>query len=141
MEEYTTNSLEETYALGSNLAQRLETGDCVALVGQLGAGKTAFVRGVAMGLGIADERLVSSPTYVLVQEYPARVPMYHVDLYRLSDPQAETANLAINEMLAEGIVLIEWADRAEDELPRPLWRIEISIIGEMSRLYEVTRIE
>jgi tRNA threonylcarbamoyladenosine biosynthesis protein TsaE len=89
---------------------------------------------------VDDERLVSSPTYVLVQEYPARVPVYHVDLYRLADPRAELADLAIDEMLADGVAIIEWADRAGDELPRPHWRVEITIAGESSRRFTVTRV-
>ena len=141
MEEFQTDSPEQTYELGRRLAERLGAGDCVALVGPLGAGKTALVRGIALGLGLDDERMVSSPTFVLVQEYPARVPVYHVDLYRLSAPEAELDELGIFEMLEDGVVLIEWADRATPALPHPRWRIEIIPTGDESRLFQLTRVD
>ncbi len=112
METVQTSSVEETLDFGRRFAERLKVGDCVALIGQLGAGKTALARGIAMGLGLSDERIVSSPTFVLVQEYPTRPKLFHIDLYRLSQPEIELADLGLDEMLAEGIVLIEWADRA-----------------------------
>ena len=134
MEEFHTTSPQATEELGRQLARRLAPGDCVALVGELGAGKTVLVRGIAAGLGLADRRLVSSPTFVLVQEYPARMPVYHIDLYRLAKPTAELASLGIDEMLASGgVVLIEWADKAQEALPRPRWQIEIGLSGRRSR--------
>ncbi|MFA6133348.1 MAG: tRNA (adenosine(37)-N6)-threonylcarbamoyltransferase complex ATPase subunit type 1 TsaE [Phycisphaerae bacterium] len=141
MEEFRTNSPQATQELGRTLAGRFARGDCIALVGQLGAGKTVLVRGIAAGLGLADEHLVSSPTFVLVQEYPATVPLYHIDLYRLGDAAAELGGLGIDEMLTEGVVLIEWADRAGSRLPRPHWRIEIAIAGRRSRRLTVGRID
>ena len=140
-ETFETAGLAETCALGRRLARRLGVGDCVALVGELGAGKTALVRGLAVGLGLKDQRLVSSPTYVLVHEYPARLPVYHLDLYRLTVPEAELAELGLREMLADGVVLIEWADRAERALPRRHWRIDIEITGEDDRRFTLRRIE
>jgi tRNA threonylcarbamoyladenosine biosynthesis protein TsaE len=139
-ETFETFSLAETYDLGRQLAQRLGVGDCMALVGGLGAGKTALVRGLAIGLGVEDERLISSPTYVLVHEYPGRVPVYHLDLYRLTLPDAELADLGLREMLADGVVLIEWADRARDALPRHRWRVDIEITGEQERRFTVRRL-
>ena len=107
----------------------------------LGAGKTVLVRGIAAGLGLGDERLVSSPTYVLVHEYPADVPLYHVDLYRMADPAAELAGLGLDEMLADGVVVIEWADRAGGALPQPRWEIDIEIVAERGRRFAVRRVE
>ncbi len=141
MEVFETNSPEATYSLGEKLAEKFSIGDCVALVGTLGAGKTALVRGIAKGLGLDDERLVSSPTFVLVQEYPGRMPIYHVDLYRLAMPEAELPDLGIDEMLTDGVVLIEWADKATAALPHPRWQIEISPIGAESRRLELSRID
>ncbi|MHC4562850.1 MAG: tRNA (adenosine(37)-N6)-threonylcarbamoyltransferase complex ATPase subunit type 1 TsaE [Planctomycetota bacterium] len=141
METFTTNSPEATAELGRQLAQRFGQGDCVALVGQLGAGKTVLVRGLALGLGLADERLVTSPTFVLAQEYPGRVPIFHVDLYRMASAEDEVGDLAIDEMLAEGVAVVEWADRAEAMLPRPHWRIDIEVTGEMERRFGLTRID
>ncbi len=146
-ETFETNCPEETIALGERLARRWSVGDCVGLVGQLGAGKTVLVRGIARGMGIRDERLVSSPTYVLVQEYPARVPVFHVDLYRLpaagaagTGADAEIEQLGLEEMLAAGVVLIEWADRAAEALPRPRWEVAIEAISETRRRFSLRRL-
>jgi len=139
-ESFQTRGPAATAALGRRLARRLRRGDCVALIGELGAGKTALVRGLAGGLGLADGRLVSSPSYVLVQEYPADVTVYHLDLYRLADPSAELGDLGLDEMLADGIALIEWADRAADALPRPRWEIRIDITGADKRTFTVRRV-
>ncbi|MBI5723829.1 MAG: tRNA (adenosine(37)-N6)-threonylcarbamoyltransferase complex ATPase subunit type 1 TsaE [Planctomycetes bacterium] len=136
-EKYRTSSLAGTLRLGRKLAARLAIGDCVGLVGALGAGKTALVRGIASGLGLADQRMVSSPTFVLVQEYPGRMPVFHLDLYRMSYPRAELADLGLDEMLGQGIVLVEWADRAADVLPNRRWRIDIEITGRKSRTFSV----
>jgi len=141
MERYRTDSADETVALGKRLAGRLDVGDLVAVEGELGAGKTVLVRGIALGLGLADERMVSSPTYVLVQEYAGRVTVFHVDLYRLRGGAEEVEDLALAEMLAEGVVLVEWADRAGGALPRPHWRVVIRPTGVRSREITVERIE
>jgi len=140
-ETFRTRGAAGTVALGRRLAKRLGPGDCVALIGGLGAGKTVLVRGIAAGLGLADERWVSSPTFVLAHEYPADVPVHHLDLYRLSSPQAELAGLGIEEMLADGVVLIEWADRAGSALPRRRWQIDIEITARTGRRFTVRRIE
>jgi tRNA threonylcarbamoyladenosine biosynthesis protein TsaE len=140
-ETHETNSPEETYAFGSKFAQRLGVGDCVALIGGLGAGKTALTRGLADGLGLDDTRLVSSPTYVLVQEYIGRTPIFHLDLYRMVDPGAELADLGLGEMIEEGVTIIEWADRAPEALPKNRWEITIAITAESSRRFTVTHLE
>ena len=139
MEAFETDSPEATELLGKSLAERLEVGDCVAIVGQLGAGKTVLVRGIAMGLGLGDAKLVSSPTYVLVQEYPAKMTVYHLDLYRINDSR-EITELGLSEMLDDGVVLIEWADRAGKYLPRSRWRIDIEMTGLENRRFELQRI-
>ena len=122
-EEVTTDSESGTSAAGERLARRLAAGDVVLLFGELGAGKTAFVRGLARGLG-AEPDDVSSPTFTLVQEYRGgRLPLYHVDLYRLEP--AEIADLGLDEMIdGDGVVAIEWADRWRD---RPNDAIEVTI--------------
>ena len=141
METFETKSVAGTVGLGRRLARRLGAGDCVALTGELGAGKTVLVRGIAEGLGLTDRRMVSSPTFVLVQEYPARVPIYHIDLYRLTSPGEELADLGIEEMLSGGVVLVEWADRAGQALPRPRWAVRIEITGPHERRFTVERVE
>jgi tRNA threonylcarbamoyladenosine biosynthesis protein TsaE len=140
MESYITNDVEQTHELGVQFASRLGVGDCVALVGDLGAGKTAFVRGVAKGMGVADPRAVSSPTFVLMQEYHGRTMVYHLDLYRLSAPAEELRELGLDELLADGVVLIEWAERAGNALPRPRWQITVEHLGPDSRRFTIERI-
>jgi tRNA threonylcarbamoyladenosine biosynthesis protein TsaE len=140
-ESFETRSLRGTASLGRKLAGRFGVGACVALTGDLGAGKTALVRGIAMGLGLDDERMVSSPTFVLVQEYEGDVPIYHLDLYRLTAPEGELVELGVDEMLEDGVVLIEWAERAGESLPRPRWDIRIDITGPRSRRFHVARVD
>jgi len=139
-EVHETRSVRGTLAWGRALAERLGRGDCVALSGELGAGKTALVRGIAVGLGLGDARRVSSPTYVLVHEYAADLPIYHLDLYRMADPAVELAELGLDEMLEDGVVLIEWADRAAGALPVPRWEIDIEMTGERRRRFRARRV-
>ena len=104
-----TSSEPETAAAGARLAESLQPGDVVLLYGELGAGKTAFTRGLAEGLGVqADD--VSSPTFTLIQEYRGRLTLYHVDLYRLAEQEVD--DLGLEELvLGDGVVVIEWAER------------------------------
>src|SRR5271156_5023647 len=112
-----------TMALGHRLGECLCPGSVIALIGQLGAGKTHFVRAVAEGLGLKNSLIVSSPTFVLIQEYPARLPVYHFDAYRLQNPQ-DFADLGVHEYFSgEGVCLVEWADRVETTLPAEHLRI------------------
>jgi tRNA threonylcarbamoyladenosine biosynthesis protein TsaE len=109
----TTRSEAETAAAARDVAARLGAGDVVLLFGDLGAGKTAFVKGIAEGLGVPGDQ-VSSPTFTLVQEYRGgRLPLFHVDLYRLDDPR-EVDDLGLDEIAADGVLAIEWAEK----LPR-----------------------
>lgn len=110
-----TSGEAETAAAGAQLAPALRIGDVVLLSGELGAGKTAFVRGLARALGVPEED-VTSPTFTLVQEYRApHTVLFHVDLYRLSPREVE--DLGLDEMTGEGIVAIEWPDRWVDPPP------------------------
>ncbi len=128
---------EATRAFGHRLAGLLFPGAVVALVGPLGAGKTQLVRAVAEGLGLADGRGVSSPTFVLIQEYQARLPVYHFDAYRLRGP-AEFFDLGAHEYFeGRGVSLVEWADRVEPCLPPEHLRVSVSVTGEASRRFTV----
>jgi tRNA threonylcarbamoyladenosine biosynthesis protein TsaE len=128
---------QATRAFGHRLAGLLFPGAVVALVGPLGAGKTQLVRAVAEGLGIADGRGVSSPTFVLIQEYEARLPVYHFDAYRLRGP-AEFFDLGAHEYFeGKGVCLVEWADRVEPCLPAEHLRVRVSVTGESSRRFSV----
>jgi tRNA threonylcarbamoyladenosine biosynthesis protein TsaE len=125
--------LAATQAFGRWLGQRLWPGAVVALIGPLGAGKTQLVRAIAEGLGLADSRIVTSPTFVLMQEYPARLPIYHFDAYRLHR-EAEFADLGVYEYFqGGGVCLIEWADRVRGCLPAEHLCIMLETTGETSR--------
>src|SRR5438132_13542765 len=131
--EIIVSDLGGTEALGRRLAGVLFGGAVVALIGPLGAGKTHLVRAIAEGLGIADARVVSSPTFVLIQEYPARVPIYHFDAYRLRTP-AEFFDLGAHEYFeGNGVCLVEWADRVAACLPPDHLRITLTVTGETAR--------
>jgi tRNA threonylcarbamoyladenosine biosynthesis protein TsaE len=125
--------LAATQALGRRLGQLLFPGAVVALVGPLGAGKTHLARAVAEGLDTPDSRLVTSPTFVLIQEYPGRLPIYHFDAYRLAGP-GPFADLGAEEYLeGGGVCLIEWADRVAPCLPEEHLSITLRITGETAR--------
>ncbi len=126
-----THSEEETAGVAQALASRLTPGDVVLLSGNLGAGKTAFVRGLAEGLGI-DPGEVSSPTFTIVHEYRGgRLTLYHVDLYRLE--KAATEDLGLEEMgVADGVLAIEWPDRLTHALPGATM-VKIDIVDETTR--------
>lgn len=129
-------NLEETEAFGRRLGERLFPGATIALVGTLGAGKTHLVRAVAEGLG-ANPAAVSSPTFVLIQEYDGRLPVYHFDAYRLSTVR-EFAELGANEYFAgNGVCLVEWADKVEPTLPADHLRIAIDVLDEHRRRFHL----
>jgi tRNA threonylcarbamoyladenosine biosynthesis protein TsaE len=130
-----TGSEEETSDAGARFASSLQPGDVVLLHGDLGAGKTAFVRGLARGLGASPDE-VSSPTFTLVQEYHGRVTLYHVDLYRLQPK--EVPDLGLDEMTAgEAVVAVEWAERWA-EAPDSAWSITIASVGDSERRIAIT---
>jgi tRNA threonylcarbamoyladenosine biosynthesis protein TsaE len=119
-------SATEMQALGARLGQAMIIGDVVALSGQLGAGKTTFVQGLAEGLGVPADRHVASPTFALVNEHPGRVPLVHVDFYRIKDP-SELPELGIEEAYDQAATAIEWAERFPDWLPSDALHVVIEI--------------
>lgn len=122
----------ETERFGRAMAGVLEAGVVVGLVGGLGAGKTRLVRAVAEALG-AESGAIASPTFVLIHEYEARLPVYHFDTYRLDDPDAFDALGASEYFEGPGVCFVEWADRVADRLPTGAWRLEIEPTGPESR--------
>jgi tRNA threonylcarbamoyladenosine biosynthesis protein TsaE len=125
--------LAATEAFGRRLADLLFPGAVVALIGPLGAGKTHLVRAVALGLGVADSRVVTSPTFVLIQEYAGRLPIYHFDVYRLRG-ESDFSDLGVHEYFdGDGVCLVEWADRAAGVLPAEQLRIELEVVAETKR--------
>lgn len=130
-------SLADTERFGRQLGRHLFAGAVVALNGPLGAGKTHLVRAVAEGLGVADPRIISSPTFVLIQEYDARLPIYHFDAYRLQGDR-EFAELGAHEYLqGSGVCLVEWADRVAQALPADRLEVRLVIAGETARRVEL----
>jgi tRNA threonylcarbamoyladenosine biosynthesis protein TsaE len=139
MNHFTFTAADETDTarLGAALAEVLPGGTVVALCGTLGAGKTRLVQAVAEGLGI-DRRDVVSPTFVLIQEYHGRRSLYHIDAYRLRDENEFLALGADEYFESDGIVLIEWADRVQNSLPRERVDIHIEVTGENKRQFDVS---
>jgi tRNA threonylcarbamoyladenosine biosynthesis protein TsaE len=132
-----SQSRSDTQALGEQLGGLLQAGDIVCLYGELGSGKTVLSKGIAIGLGVADEDRVRSPSFVLIHRYQGRVPMYHADLYRLDGP-AEIADIGLRECLAgDGVAVIEWADKLEASLPSERLDIVLMHREEQTRLITV----
>jgi tRNA threonylcarbamoyladenosine biosynthesis protein TsaE len=130
-ETLVTHSPEETQAAGERLGARLEAGDVVACIGELGAGKTCFLQGLARGLGVEDD--VTSPTFVLVNQYRGRLPVYHVDAYR-TESLTELVDLGFEEMLhGDGVTVIEWADKLLPLLPPSTITVTITGLGDEPR--------
>ncbi|PWT82334.1 MAG: tRNA (adenosine(37)-N6)-threonylcarbamoyltransferase complex ATPase subunit type 1 TsaE [Blastocatellia bacterium] len=136
---FTTHSEAETAATGRELARNLSPGIVVLLYGDLGTGKTAFVRGMAEGLGLASDA-VSSPTFTLIQEYRGGpVPLFHADLYRLNDPR-EIDDLGLDEIAADGVLAIEWADKLARPAPNAI-RVTFDYIGETERIVTIETLD
>jgi len=132
--EFRAEGESQTRQLGRRLAACVIPGTVVALIGDLGAGKTRFVQAITESLGV-DRRDIRSPTFVLVHEYHGTVDVFHVDAYRLRDVD-EFQELGADEFLfSDGLCLIEWADRVADALPADRLQIEIKITGSSTRLF------
>jgi tRNA threonylcarbamoyladenosine biosynthesis protein TsaE len=128
-----TSSPEATRSLAERLGQLLQPGDVVALVGELGSGKTLFSQGLARGLGVPKTFYITSPTFAIINEYPGRVPFYHLDLYRVSG-RAELSDLGLEEILyGQGAVAIEWAERLGRDLPAERLEVHLTFLGEEER--------
>jgi tRNA threonylcarbamoyladenosine biosynthesis protein TsaE len=114
--QITTRSVDDTQKLGEIIGTTVTGGTVLALTGDLGSGKTAFVQGLARGLEVPDDYYITSPSYTLINEYPGRFPLFHVDLYRITD-SVGIEDIGLYEILDDnGVVAIEWADRIEQKL-------------------------
>jgi len=134
---FKTSSTSETIRIGKRLGRLLQPGDVVALVGDLGAGKTQFIKGLAEGAGVGRATYVSSPSFTLINEYPGRIPFYHIDLFRL-ESEREAEGLGLEEYVGgNGITAIEWAEKIFSLLPEELLSVKIHYTGEHSRTIEI----
>ena len=133
-----TKSASETIRIGRSIGGRLLPGDVVALVGELGAGKTQFIKGLAAGAGIGNPTYISSPSFTLINEYPGKVTFYHIDLFRLGKEE-EAEELGLEDYFqGEGITAIEWADKIPSLLPKELLLIRIAYTGRNTRCLEIS---
>jgi tRNA threonylcarbamoyladenosine biosynthesis protein TsaE len=133
--KYLTKSAKQTLNLGKKLAKRLKGGEILGLIGELGAGKTVLIKGIAAGLGI--KKIITSPTFVLMKVYPVKgkiKQLVHIDCYRIKDPQ-EIADIGATEYFGQEdtVTVIEWADKIKKILPQERINISIKIKGENSR--------
>ncbi len=132
-----STSAEDTYQFGRTVGTLLRAGDLLAFTGDLGAGKTCCIQGLAEGLGVTDTRLVTSPTFTLIQEYQGRVPIYHFDVYRLTH-EDELYDLGYEEYFyGEGVTVIEWADRITSFLPDEYLGIHLHIEADLTRCIQL----
>lgn len=134
--ETKTKSVAETISIGKSLGRHLTSGDVVCLTGELGAGKTCFVKGLARGLGI-KETGVTSPTFIIIREYKGRLPLYHIDLYRIGVVE-DLRDIGMEEVIYGcGVTAIEWAERIADRLPDERIEITLTYTDKKTRLIEM----
>lgn len=136
-----SGSAEDTIRIGEIIGRRLQPGDIVALIGELGAGKTALTKGIARGLGISSGFTITSPTFTLINEYPgespAGIPLTHIDTYRLGGSQ-DLVDMGVEEYFyGTGVVVIEWAERIMDILPEKSLVIRIEYLDENRRKIKI----
>ena len=133
-----THSPEQTRAFGRQLGEALTRGIILSLEGDLGCGKTVFVQGLARGLSVPEAVYVTSPSYALVHEYPGRIPLFHVDLYRITDPDGIN-DLGLFDVLEENnVVAIEWGERIQEALPPGGMIIRFKMISDETRKISLT---
>jgi len=139
MIEKTTFNPEGTKEFGRALAKDLKVGSVVALIGPLGSGKTVLIQGICSGLGVTE--FVTSPTFVIINEYPGKIKVYHFDLYRLENIE-EFIKLGYEEYFyGDGITLIEWAEKIKAFLPQKRMEINLEILSENERRISVSKLE
>lgn len=127
--EIKTHNPEETLSISERLGKMVQAKDTIILEGDLGAGKTTFTKGLAKGLGV--KRVVNSPTFNIIKEYKGRIPLYHMDVYRLQDSEED---LGFDEYFdGEGVCVVEWAHLIEPQLPEELLKITIRRLGDTER--------
>jgi tRNA threonylcarbamoyladenosine biosynthesis protein TsaE len=128
-----SKSIEETITIGAKLGKKLRAGDVVALVGDLGAGKTVLTKGIAQGLGVKNVRYVNSPTFVIIKEHKGRMPLYHFDIYRLNKSSVLDSENFEEYFYGNGVTVVEWADKIRPLLPKRHIEVKLSVAGEGKR--------
>jgi len=135
--EYLSRREQETFNLGKNLAHYLKSADVICLIGDLGTGKTTFTKGIAQGLKIISTQ-VNSPTFVLLNIYEGKLPVYHLDLYRMEDTK-EILNIGYEEFLyGQGVAVVEWAERLKKLLPNEYLEVRFKHKARNERLLKFT---
>jgi len=135
--QITTYSVRETRKLGQTLGAGINQAVIIALTGDLGSGKTAFVQGLAKGLDVPEKYYVTSPTFTLINEYPGRHPLFHVDLYRI-EHSSELAEIGLDEILKEdAVIAIEWPEKLLGETFSSHLELRLRIIGENTRQFDI----
>lgn len=128
-----SNSVEETFHFGVFLGQEIQNPLVVTLAGELGSGKTCLAQGIARGLGVPEQYYVTSPSFALVNEYPGRLHLYHIDLYRVKD-MSELDEIGLDEILtSDAVSVIEWAERLGRDLPKKRLDVSVRIIDDLRR--------
>jgi len=136
--EITSESADETFALGVAVGKEAGEGDVFALSGELGAGKTCFTGGLARGIGVDENYAITSPTFTLINEYPGRCRFYHFDVYRLNQID-ELIDLGYDEYIsAKGVVAIEWAEKIKNALPDDTIKVNFAYIDENKRMIRIS---
>ena len=138
---FISNSVEETIQIGVKLARKLKKGDVIALIGDLGSGKTILTKGIAEGLGVKNPRYVNSPTFVIIKEYKGKLPLYHFDLYRLSRSTLLDAESYDEYFYDDGVTVIEWADKIRTLLPEKRIEVRLKAAGEEKRRIDVKNVK
>lgn len=138
VELITLNSLRETVQFGTKLGSIAQPGDVICLNGELGAGKTSLTQAIAQGLEVPASCYVTSPSFAILQEYPGRIPLYHMDFYRLKD-SLDVENLGFEEYFyLSGLTVIEWSDKATDLLPETRLALNLQIVQQDKRIIYCT---
>ena len=136
MLKFITHTSEETIELGKKIGSKLKKGDVIAMQGTLAAGKTTITKGIAQALGISDT--ITSPTFCLISEYYGKMPLYHMDVYRLEGGE-DFVNLGTDDMIyGDGVSIIEWSEKIMDELPKRTIILKITPNEDGSRLIEIS---
>ncbi|MEA3471035.1 MAG: tRNA (adenosine(37)-N6)-threonylcarbamoyltransferase complex ATPase subunit type 1 TsaE [Thermodesulfobacteriota bacterium] len=133
-----SRSPEDTLLLGRIIGENLVRGDVIALVGELGSGKTTITQGIARGIGISEKYYITSPTFTLINEYPGETTLYHLDVYRLAGPD-DLSDLGYEEyFFGDGVVVIEWAEKIKDIIPGDALNIILSYMEGSEREIEIS---